>query len=399
MKNQKSKNPHDKLEAIVNRSNKVSCPKNYLPIAIGEFGKELYENEVLHDIRQDIANEGKEYFIPLRIANDKVLHTLNQVAQTLRSHALKFPRLSPYLLKYDAVIKNNIPGSYTLVDQLEQLLRSAITEISYDHMYFQASQITIANPLAIKHKVDEYVDHSDVLPHLIISNNAGKIVFVYSKDLSDWYIEFNIFERNQTTTVFYSFHYLTTKYALCYDIRKRPSRIYNLEEEIIAYKKKDAFNFDLAIQTNTTAEALAHEVDIEECKVCVDRVWEFIKPRLFSEPDISNWISFISKGTTIIVKSSIGEKSFSTQDRTGRFIKVFAKNPHETITDKLLWKKIEQLSVEEELDGQQKDQLNNTYKSVNKELKKIGLLSTFQKTTPKDNVIQKLWLNPSLQVK
>ena len=287
MKNQKPTSLHDKLESIVNRSNKASSPKNYLPIAVGEFGKELYENEALESIRQDLTDQGKEEFVPLRKANDRVLDKFDQVTQILRSHASKFPSLSPYLLKYDEIIEKNIRGSYTLIDQLEPLLRGAIIEISYDHIYFQASQITATNSFTIKHAVDEYLDHSDVLPHLIISNNTGKIVFVYSQDLSDWYMEFSIFERNKVTTVFYSFHYLTTKYALCYDIKKRPNRIYSLEEEIIAYKKKDAFNFDLAIQTNTTAEALAHEVDIEECKVCVDRVWEFIKPRLFTQQCIS----------------------------------------------------------------------------------------------------------------
>ncbi len=140
MNNQEQKNIHDKLESIVNRSNKVSSKKNYLPITVSEFGKELYENKALESMRQDLTNQGKEYFIPLRITKDKVLHNFDQASQILRSHASKFPRVSSSLLKYDKVIKNNIPGSYTFIDQLEPLLRDAITEMSTFSTDFQTQK-------------------------------------------------------------------------------------------------------------------------------------------------------------------------------------------------------------------------------------------------------------------
>ncbi len=92
--------------------------------------------------------------------------------------------------------------------------------------------------------------------------------------------------------------------------------------------------------------------------------------------------------------------SFNTKYRTGRFVRAFIKNPSEPISYKILWSKVAGLPIAEDLCIQEENELHETRKSINKQLKKIGLSLAFEKTriTDAKNPIKKIWLNPKYSI-
>lgn len=366
-----------KLEAIYNRSQNAYKPKNCFSIVFGEFGKELITDPILLKVGPIINAQEPDLNTPALEARKPLLQDIYRIIDLVYQNEQKIGEPLSHIIELINFIINEFLSDKTDVyinSFIAGFVEIIIPEIKNCYKYFTNIDLEKLKTL-----------NSQILDKLIQYQHIR-----------------NDYKRNKLSSLAYSYSYIIS-IAHLYN-HSSQSEVINILAKHKYQKESEYINsnvkkINLALDEYDDKKAQDIGFDVEECKIHIDRVWQFLKKWLSQQSNVSNWISFISKGTTIIVKSNIGEKKFSTQDRTGRFIKVFAKNPHETITDKLLWKKIEQLSVEEELDGQQKDQLNNTYKSVNKELKKIGLVSALQRTTPESNVIQKLWLNPSLQVK
>lgn len=113
------------------------------------------------------------------------------------------------------------------------------------------------------------------------------------------------------------------------------------------------------------------------------------------------YVSFTMRGTVATVRYGTKEAAFSTKDRTGNFIKAFSKNPEEPIEYSLLWAKTVGGS-KEDFGGKEEKQLEETRKSVNKQLRKIGLFKAYEKTKSKKSDIdlkpKKMWLNSKYSV-
>jgi|GEM_PF-3638030 len=364
----------NKLESIYTRSLKRTKPRHYFAIVFGEFGKELSSPE-LSKLADIIKKQEPDLVGPLSRSRQNILENIDAITAIIEKKA-------------QVVSVTNL---LNLINLLQEESLSEHSDIAIDVCIMAFVEYILPK---VKN-IHKYFDDTETQQLITITNQIMDAFQQYQ-------IHRNDYNRKLRSSLFYSYHYITT-FTKFYD-QLNQAEIKSAFSSIQLSKEHEYINnvmqkLNSAVNEYDPDKAQQFGFDVEECKMHVDRVWQFVKKWLSQQPDVSNWISFISRGTAIIVKSHMGEKKFSTKHRTGRFIKAFIKNPYEAITDKLLWKKIECLSEEEELDGKQIKQLTNTYKSVNKELNQIGLTSAFQRTTPEEDAIQKLWLRPSLQVK
>jgi len=77
---------HDSLQNMHSRSLIPSNPKYYIPVAIGEFTKELFTNPLLEEAIQTILDKGEEAFMSFQKAKVAVLKELHATIQSLFSY-------------------------------------------------------------------------------------------------------------------------------------------------------------------------------------------------------------------------------------------------------------------------------------------------------------------------
>jgi hypothetical protein len=256
---------HDTMQGAYDRSLIVASlsPKNYFPIAIGEFAKELATNPLLEDIRQKIADVGKIDFDQYIQSKAAVSQELNDTLLLLKSNKAAVAVIGSYIAECDQLKAQCPPKSAEEVTGLRQILMRAISDLMRDRNH----------------------DHREILAHLVVVDEKGKITgYIFVPSWSKFNQAMKILQRNSKACVWNSCNYLIQQFALFYDVEGRNSKIngflLNNHPSAVQYLKTEANNFDLALERVKREEAILLGFDTEECKVHLHRVWEFIKPLL-----------------------------------------------------------------------------------------------------------------------
>ncbi len=250
MNRSESANFHNSMESIYQRTLLATNSKNYIPIAIGEFAKELYENPSCQHIRDVLQKEGQQVFMPFQKARSETLTTFTQAIAALKNHNTKPIDLSDLL---------------NIIDDIQSNVHLTETE----RLYALLKPIEEAYNLLVRNAQNNSMDHSAVLNQLN-----------YQPMLQKYFHEEQILERLIKTATFNSFHYLTKNYALNYDLRKKSNRINSFTDDTANYLNKESNNFDEALEAQTNQNALLQDFDTEECKIHVDRVRSFINTKV-----------------------------------------------------------------------------------------------------------------------
>jgi len=268
MKEAAAQKLHDLMEDIYKRSLLAKNPKDYFPIAIGEFAKELYYNPLLNDLRDRFAKEAQEETKDLLQEKTIVLTEFADIITLLEKYDSKQTDISDFLNEIHIAQKTYTPHSH---DLLYALLRSLVKIIKRLFSDYELKKI----------------DHSEILTKLIYPNAKDNIFeYKFLPSLNRYLQESKIIERKHKTSAYMSFHYLTYIFALFYDLKNRGNRINHFAEATVTYFNTQAINFDQALETRTEDEALSYDFDLEECKTHVNRMWSCIKKYL--EPTINN---------------------------------------------------------------------------------------------------------------
>jgi hypothetical protein len=252
---------HDKLQSLLDREKIAQSPKNYLPIAC-EFGKELARNQLLNGIKQTIAETGKLGFARSPELKAKAFVERNTAKNLLLLYKDTVPALSIYLQEYEDIEKTSQPMSWDQAYGLDYVLWKACFLIGNDRS----------------------ADHSVILKQLITFGENGQIIgYIFSQSLNEWQYYLALIEQNKKTALWYSVHYLIRLHELN-DIEGRLKKRYALLQDNQRFAlycfDLDTQNFDKALEQYDVQKARSLDFDIEECKMHLHQVWEFIKPKL-----------------------------------------------------------------------------------------------------------------------
>jgi hypothetical protein len=133
----------------------------------------------------------------------------------------------------------------------------------------------------------------------------------------------------------------------------------------------------LATNENTTH---LFGCDLNDLKYSLRKIFEYVSTFSKNPKSISKNAYVRESKTQISVHyNNKPPVSFRLADSTGKYVRTFAKNAFQHLTDQALWAKMHNTTVEM-LGGKEEEQLNETRKSVNKGLKKIGMNDAFKKT-------------------
>lgn len=397
-----NKTLHDKLQSLCDREKIAQSPKNYLPI-VCEFGKELARNKLLDGIKQTIAETGKPYFAASPELKIKNFNERNAAKNLLLGYKDIIPALSIYLQEYEDIEKTSQPMSWDQAYGLDYVLLKACFLI----------------------RNDRSADHSVILKQLITFGENGQIIgYIFSHSLNEWQYYLALIEQNKKTALWYSVHYLIRLHELN-DIEGRLKKRYALLQDNQHFAlycfDLDTQNFDKALEQYDVQKARSLDFDIEECKMHLHQVWEFIKPLLLvnnsSPTEVSNnkqslkkrvrsnRVEILVSMTTVTLKSSSGLKDFSTNDSTGSYLRHLSlsvvKNSKQTSLEKKIWAKMEN-EPESSFGRIGEAPMIETRKSLNKGAKKIDL-EAFIKRTPykrgdEKNLNKEIWFNHKYDV-
>ncbi|MBY0109529.1 MAG: hypothetical protein K2X90_00235 [Candidatus Babeliaceae bacterium] len=259
-----NKTLHDKLQSLFDREKIAQSPKNRLPIAC-EFGKELARNHLFDNIKQTVAETGKPYFARSFELKTKAFDELNAAKNLLLQYKDTIPALSFYLQEYEDTEKTSRPMSWEQAYALDYVLRKA--------------SLLIRN--------DRSTDHSVIIKKLIKFGENGQVVgYIFSQSLAEWQYYIALIERDKKTALWYSMHYLIHFHELN-DIEKRLKKRHALLQDNQHFAlycfDLEVKNFDEALEQHDVQKALLLGFDIEECRIHLHHVWEFIKPLLLAE--------------------------------------------------------------------------------------------------------------------
>jgi len=241
--------------------------KAFLSSALGEFSKELATNPLplLENVRNEIAGIGKKNLMPITDVKITVLSELDATIQLLTTHKETIPALRYYIQECEDAKKRCPENSNAMIHLLEPIFQKVVA-------FFLC---------------DRSADHSKLLAALVELDNEGKIIkYIFAPSLYAWHEEGQIWERNNTSSIEQSLGRLIYLYSL-YDLKARQNMIQHFAQEnnqlAVHYICLDAEKLDAALEGRTQKDAIALGFDIEEIKVNMSRVWDFIKPQLLSD--------------------------------------------------------------------------------------------------------------------
>lgn len=382
----------DKLKEIYKRGEIAQFPKNYIPALI-EFAKEIFTNPLLRNYLQLIAESAKHDFESLGKLKIRIFYELNETRKRLTIHE-DVTELKTILKEYDELAKKHAPISLKLMWDSYFLLQKACSIL----LSVKPKDNLLQFLIQIK------TDWNNFTPSGFPS---GKIEYIFAPSWSELEIEQKLLERKQKNNLWYSLACLRNLFDR-YDPKayatKRVEFIQSNQHFAAHYLNQDAKDLNTALELINTDDALELGIDIEELKIHSQRVWSSIKFMLTEENIATKQqkhISFLTRGSKVTVRYGKNESIFDTNNRTGRFVKTFAKKPHEPLTCENLWAKITN-NPQQALCTLEEKQLEETRKSVNRQLKKIGLSSAFEKTNSRKTDLEinskKIWLNPKYPI-
>lgn len=261
MNNIESKKLHDYMQGAYDRSLIALSPKNYMPAA-SEFAKELATSPILENDRHVVANMGREALIPLVEIKVKVLSEIEIAIALIEGYQAVIPILFIGIEEIHK-IKNRCPAnSLELICDMYEIIRQMCNLIKHDHP----------------------TKHAQILKKLIRLTKGNNIIeYIFSPSFSIMHQEIKNFDRDRKSSLYNSFAYLI-RFYLFYDLKSRSNKIQGFlqsnHHSAAYYLSLDAEGFDKVMEESQSDEK---SFDIEECRIHMHRVWEFIRSQLLTQ--------------------------------------------------------------------------------------------------------------------